>query len=97
MFSYVLASISVSIVSERIRAHIGESTYKVLFRQVTGIRSPVLHGLISAAGSANAVLRDWKKATNAISAGGIRGMLGGCVDVNVWREIILSFTHGVRW
>jgi len=33
-------------------------SYNVLFKQVTGIRSPVLHGLMSDAGSANTVLKD---------------------------------------
>lgn len=53
----------------------------VLFKQVTGIRSPVLHGLISAVGSAKAVLRERKKATNATSAGGNRGMVQVYVNV----------------
>lgn len=72
-------------------------TYNVLFRQVTGIKSPVLHGLISAVGSANAVLRDWKKATNAISAGGIRGMMGICVDDKVINDVMLSLIEDCSW
>jgi len=65
-------------------------SYNVLFKQVTGIKSPVLHGLTSAAGSANAVLRDWKKATNATTAGGVRIMAIVFMNAEIWQMILLS-------
>jgi hypothetical protein len=74
-----------------------DASYKVLFKQVTGIISPVLHGLISAAGSANAVLRDWKKATNATSAGGIRGIARVCMAIEIWRVVGISLPLGLKF
>lgn len=87
MCSYVFACISISLISSWNLVRRKDQSYNVLFKQVTGIRSPVLHGLISVAGSANAVLKDWKKATNATSAGDIRGMTGVCMCVEIWRVI----------